>query len=145
MPEILHRITIDAPADTVFDAIATDEGIKHWWTDDSSSATAAGEMSEFRFMNGDIVFRMHVDVYEPGHKLAWQFAGDYDEWEGTTITWEFEPTSDGKTVLSLKHANWPTTEGEYPNCNTSWGHLLHVIRDYAEGKGTDLMDSGRSS
>lgn len=37
MADILHRINVDAPAETVFDAIATPEGISHWWTDDGKT------------------------------------------------------------------------------------------------------------
>ncbi len=145
MADILHRLNINAPPETVFDAIATVEGIRNWWTDDSSCAPAAGGVSEFRFMNGEVVFRMRVDEHDPGRRLAWTCLGDYDEWNGTTITWSFEPAADGGTTLNLAHCGWASTEKEYPQCNASWGHLLHIIRDYAEGKSTDLPGSGRSS
>ncbi len=57
------------------------------------------------------------------------------------------PTIPGgnKTVQNLSHSGWASTEKEYPQCNTSWGNLFHVIRDYAEGKSTELPPSGRSS
>jgi uncharacterized protein YndB with AHSA1/START domain len=32
MPDILHRITIDAPRDRVHELIATKTGLKRWWT-----------------------------------------------------------------------------------------------------------------
>ena len=134
MAEILHRITIDACVHDVFAAIATDEGIKHWWTDDSTSASAAGEVSEFRFMNGEIVFRMRLNAYEPGSRLVWSFLGDYPAWDGTEVAWHLAPTDDGKTTLNLVHSGWTSTETEYPQCNTSWGHLMHLIRDYVEAK-----------
>ena len=145
MADILHRLNINAAPETVFDAIATPEGIRRWWTDDSTSEPEAGGVSVFKFMDGEIVFRMRVDEYVPGRRLSWTCLGDYDEWNGTTIAWGFEPTDDGKTVLNLAHCGWATTENEYPQCNASWGHLLHIIRDYAEGKSTELMLSGPSS
>jgi uncharacterized protein YndB with AHSA1/START domain len=145
MADILHRLNIDAPPETVFDAIATPEGIRAWWTDDSTSEPRAGSVSVFNFMDGEVVFRMRVDEYVAGRRLVWTCLGDYDEWDGTTLTWNCEPTEDGKTVLNLAHSGWASTEKEYPQCNTSWGNLFHVIRDYAEGKSTELPQSGRSS
>ena len=32
MPDILHRISIDAPQKQVHDLVATTEGIARWWT-----------------------------------------------------------------------------------------------------------------
>ena len=32
MPDILHRISIDAPQERVYDLIATTEGVARWWT-----------------------------------------------------------------------------------------------------------------
>ena len=145
MAEILHRLNINAPPETVFDTIATPQGIRLWWTDDSTSEPAVGSVSVFKFMNGEVVFRMRIDEYEPGRRLVWTCLGDYDEWNGTTLTWRFDPTDDGKTVLNLAHSGWASTEKEYPQCNESWGHLLHVVRDVAEGRETEPEESGRSS
>ncbi len=87
---------------------------------------------------------MRVDEYVPGRRVAWTCLGDYDEWNGTTLIWDCEPTDDGGTVLSLAHCGWTTTEKEYPQCNASWGHLLHIMRDYVEGKSAEPPASGRS-
>src|SRR5258708_8313288 len=32
MPDILHRISIDAPRESVHDLVATTDGIARWWT-----------------------------------------------------------------------------------------------------------------
>ena len=32
MPDILHRISIDASPETVHDLVATTEGVGRWWT-----------------------------------------------------------------------------------------------------------------
>ena len=144
MADILHRIRISAPPKKVFDLIATAEGIAHWWSDDSSAATEVDGVSVFNFLNGTIVFRMKINAYDPGRQLGWTFLGDYDDWNGTTIRWDFVPTDDGGTELSLAHRGWPTTENEYRVCNTSWGHLLHLMKDHAEGKAVALPESGRN-
>ncbi len=137
MADILHRLTISAPPERVFDAITTPEGVSHWWTKESTAEPRVGDISVFKFMGGKVVFRMRVDEYVPGRRVAWTCLGDYDEWNGTTLIWNCEPTDDGGTVLSLAHRGWTTTEKEYPQCNASWGHLLHIMRDYVEGKSAE--------
>ncbi len=144
MADILHRVTIKAPPEAVFDLIATPAGVARWWTDDSTAEPRPGSVSVFKFMGGKVVFRMQIDEYAPGEKLAWTCLGDYDEWNGTTLTWRCRPTEGDKTVLSLSHCGWATTEKEYPECNASWGSLLHTIRDRAEGRSTEPPASGRS-
>src|SRR4051794_14647584 len=49
MPEILHRISIDAPASTVHDLVATTDGVGRWWTGRPVEGDAAvgGQFSAF--------------------------------------------------------------------------------------------------
>ncbi|MFQ5702247.1 MAG: SRPBCC domain-containing protein [Acidobacteriota bacterium] len=143
MADILHRVRIAAPPKSVFRAISTPEGIAHWWTDDSTSESRTGSVSVFRFMGGRVVFRMRVEAFEPERRLAWTCLGDYDEWNDTTLSWELEPAEDGGTVLKLAHRGWRSIEKEFPQCNTSWGHLLYLLKDHLEGKSAQPPESGR--
>lgn len=143
MAEILHSVRIAAPPQRVFDAISTPDGIAHWWTDDSTSEPRAGSVSVFKFMQGRIVFRMHVDAFNPPRHLAWTFLGDYDSWEGTTLSWDLEPAGDTGTILNLAHRGWRSTEGEFSECSTSWGRLLSLLKDHVEGRSVRPPESGR--
>lgn len=102
-------------------------------------------MSVFQFLDRTIEFRMKINAYEPGRQLGWTFLGNYDDWNGTTIRWEFTPTGDGGTELKLAHRGWPAAGNEFMNCNTSWGHLLYLMKDHAEGKPVELPASGRNN
>ena len=42
MADILFRLNVNASPEAVFDAIATVEGIRHWWTDDSTCEPRVG-------------------------------------------------------------------------------------------------------
>jgi uncharacterized protein YndB with AHSA1/START domain len=134
MAEILHRITIDAGPDRVFDALTVSEGLQSWWTQDSTATPEIGSVALFKFVQGTIVFRMRVEDLIPGKKVAWSCLGDLQEWEGTRLTWELESTENGGTDLRFAHSGWNSTEGDYPRCNTTWGHLMHLLKAYAEGK-----------
>ena len=134
MADILHRITIDAVPDRVFDALTVSEGLQSWWTRDSTATPEIGSVALFKFLKGTIVFRMRVEDLIPGKRVTWSCLGDPQEWEGTRLTWELESIENGGTDLRFAHRGWASTEGEYPRCNTTWGHLMHLLKAYAEGK-----------
>ena len=51
---------------------------------------------------------------------------------GTTATFTLTRTDDDRTLRRLQHAGWPGTHGNFRKCNTTWGVLLHHLRDYVE-------------
>ena len=75
MADILHQITIDAAPDRVFDALTLSEGLKSWWTTDSSATPEIGSVAVFKFIQGKVVFRMRVEELIPGKRVAW-LSGD---------------------------------------------------------------------
>ncbi len=142
MADILHRITIDAAPDRVFDALTVSEGLQSWWTQDSNATPETGSVAVFKFLQGTIVFRMRVEELVPGKRVTWLCLGDLQEWEETQLTWELESTESGGTDLRFAHRGWASTEGEYPRCNTTWGHLMHLLKAYAESKPVEPHFSG---
>ncbi len=142
MADILHRITIDAAPDRVFDALTLSEGLQSWWTQDSNVTPEIGSVAVFKFLQGTIVFRMRVEELVPRKRVAWLCLGDPQEWEGSQLTWDLESTESGGTDLRFTHRGWASTEGEYPRCNTTWGHLMHLLKAYAEGKRVEPHFSG---
>jgi len=133
MADILHRITIDASPERVFDALTVSEGLQSWWTQDSNATPESGSVAVFKFLQGTIVFRMRIEELVTGKRVAWLCQGDPQEWEGTQLTWDLESTESGGTDLHFAHRGWASTEGEYSRCNTTWGHLMHLLKAYAEG------------
>ena len=45
MPDIRHRVVISAPLETVYDAVATTEGISEWWTRDGVRGESSGGLA----------------------------------------------------------------------------------------------------
>ena len=58
MPELRHQIPIDAAADKVYAALATQAGLRSWWTADTKADEKVGGKAEFGFDKRGIVFRM---------------------------------------------------------------------------------------
>ncbi len=134
MSEILHYITIQAPPEQVFEAITTQEGLQGWWTDDTVAEPRVGSVAEFGFYNRAVVFRMKVEALEPAKRVRWNCIGGPEEWIGTEITFALAPAEGGGTGLHFDHAGWRYAEGEYRGCNTTWGHLMFYLKQYAESE-----------
>ena len=131
MPEIDHELKIDATPERVFAALTTLEGVKGWHT---PAATGTGEVgSEWIFgFADDLEFGWQVTTSESPTKIGWRCTRGPGDSVGTTATFTVAPTPDGRTVVELSHAGWPGTHGNFRKCNTTWGVLLHHLRDYVE-------------
>ena len=135
MADILHRLEIDAKPEKVYSAITSKEGLKSWWTVDVEGESQKGSVLVFGFYNHTVVFRMHIDELVPNKVIRWTCIGDIAEWKGTRLLWELEQknnTDNQMTTLSFSHTGWNSVEGDYRMCNTTWGHLMILLKDYAE-------------
>ena len=134
MPDQLHEIDIAAPAAKVYDAIVTEDGLKAWWTDDSTAEPAVGSVARFGFYGGAVYFDMKVTELESPSKVRWQCVGGPPEWMGTTVTWDLGPGDNGAARVRFAHKGWPSTDGAFAKANTTWGTLMQKLKDHVEGK-----------
>lgn len=141
MADMLHEISIHAPARSVYDALTTAAGLCAWWTADSTAEPAEGTEAVFGFGARSTVFRMRVATLQPGARVVWHCEGDVDEWRGTTLTWALAEV-DGAITVRFRHADWRATDGMYAVCNTTWGTLLYRLRDYCEGRAPGPLFTG---
>ena len=74
MPDILHRISIDAPQERVHDLIATTEGVARWWTGRPlSGESSVGEPFSVYFGDAEQTRRGHGG--DVGHAGRGRVAG----------------------------------------------------------------------
>lgn len=136
MPDILHRISIDAPQERVHDLIATTEGIATWWTGRPvSGESSAG--SRFGVYFGDAsapAAVMEVTSDKPD-EVAWRVVDGPGEWIGTLITFILRPAASGGTTLRFSHAGWAEASEFMSGCSTNWGAYLTSLKTGAEGLG----------
>jgi uncharacterized protein YndB with AHSA1/START domain len=133
MAEMHHEIEIQAPPRKVYDALATQEGLRGWWTADSAVQGGVGGTAEFGFSKRAMVFRMRVLELDPPKRVTWECSGDHPEWKGTRLTWEIWP-KDGGAILHFTHGGWWAVSRFFSTCNSTWGELMYRLKGYAEGK-----------
>jgi uncharacterized protein YndB with AHSA1/START domain len=146
MVDILHRIGIAAPPDEVYEAFATVDGLKSWWTENVTGDAAPGGRLTFTFGAPDRFATVEVVTASPDTQIAWRCVDGPDEWVGTTMTFDLEPDGD-ETVVRFAHAGWRDPVEFMAHCSTKWGYFLLTIKDGFEGGKTtpfphDLKISG---
>ena len=133
MPDLHHMIPIDAPAARVYQAIATQEGLRGWWTADSTAESRVGGKAEFAFDHRSMVFRMKIEALEPGKRVRWSKSGDHPEWRGTSLDWEITGQG-GSSALSFVHRGWREATPFFATCNSTWGELMYRLKGHVEGR-----------
>jgi uncharacterized protein YndB with AHSA1/START domain len=131
--DIKHQIPIDATPDKVYAALATENGLKGWWTADTRADEKVGGKAEFGFENHGMVFRMNIEELAPGKRIVWSCHGDHPEWDGTRLTWNISEEN-GATVLRFTHGDWKSMSDFCCSCNSTWGELMYRLKDYVEGR-----------
>jgi uncharacterized protein YndB with AHSA1/START domain len=131
MPEIEHEIRIAAPCERVFAALTTLDGVRSWHTPTATGSGAIGTEWVFTFADHP-EFDWEVTASEPDRSVGWRCTQGPGDSVGTTATFTLTPLDDGRTLLEHVHAGWPGTHGNFRKCNTTWGVLLHHLRDYVE-------------
>jgi uncharacterized protein YndB with AHSA1/START domain len=129
-PTIDHEMKIDASPEKVFAALTTLDGVMGWQT---PTATGTGDVgSEWVFSFADHPeFAWEVTTSDAPSHVAWRCTRGPGDSVGTTATFTIAPAG-ARTLLELQHGGWPGTHGNFRKCNTTWGVLLHHLRDYVE-------------
>jgi uncharacterized protein YndB with AHSA1/START domain len=125
MPDILHRVGIDAKPEKVFAALATLEGVRGWWVSTAEGNAGKGGTIDFGFC------KMQVAAAEPGKLVHWRCTGGPEEWVGTEVTFNLEWKED-QTFVLFKHANWKQPVEFMHHCSTKWATFLISLMELVE-------------
>ncbi|NND51316.1 MAG: SRPBCC domain-containing protein [Flavobacteriaceae bacterium] len=135
MYTIKHLIHFDTDIQYVYKSIATIEGLRQWWTVQTTGVSELNETIDFRF--GERYFiQMKVIELEPNKMVRWECVQAEPDWIGTIITFDLD-LIEGKIVLRFSHDKWPTHSDFFAHCNLSWAKYLLSLKLYLEnGKGS---------
>lgn len=132
--DLIHHIYIAAPAERIYAAITTTDGIKSWWTTDVTMMDShVGGKAVFGFENHSMLFQMRIEQLDRPSRVRWKCdGGSSPEWIGTTQDFKLEPQADGEVLLKFCHGGWKPGSDYCYLCNTTWGHLLVTLKNLVE-------------
>ncbi len=134
MADLRHIVSIQAAPEKVYAAVATEAGMRSWWTADTRMDEKAGGRAEFGFDKRQVTFRMTIDKLEPGRRVVMRCHGDPPEWNGTMLSWDIIK-GDDVTTLVFVHGGWREITDFCSSCNSMWGNLMYRLKDAIEGRG----------
>jgi uncharacterized protein YndB with AHSA1/START domain len=146
MPNILHRISIDAPPERVHHLVATRAGIEQWWTAKPVGGDDAvgGRLSVY-FVDPEPPAAVFEVLERTPQRVVWRTVEGPADWIDTRITFAFHPRDDGGTTLLFRHEGWQR-ENEFMNgCSTNWAAYLTSLKSGAEGHGFNPFPGGEIS
>lgn len=136
---IHHRLLIEKPVENVYEALTTQGGLAGWWTPDTVAKPEAGSISRFDF-GPDYHKEIRVEALKPYSFVKWRCLKAFEEWIGTTMTFELEPHAKG-TILVFHHEGWETYSNEFASCSFDWALFLRSLKFLCEkGKGFPYPD-----
>ena len=164
MPNIHHELLIGAPAEKIYSAFTSQEGLSAWWSPDAKASPERDSVARFGF--GSAYFKeMKITDLKPPKQVNWSCITGAEEWIGTTISFELQPgdkgtllhsrpeladqiqQSDGEkgTLLILHHDGWKEQTPMFAECNYTWAQFLRSLKLLCEtGKGRPWPNQHRS-
>ena len=141
MADILHLIRINAPREKVYEAIATADGVRNWWTRDTDLEPKVGGAGEFRFHGGQRITRVKIEELKPPARVVWKtLSAPIPTWADSVISLDLQADGGG-TVLRFAQRGIRQADDQFAMSTTAWGSFLLSLKEYLEtGKGTPHPD-----
>jgi len=134
MADILHRVGIASSTEAVYKALATIDGLSHWWTGETRGDTSVGGLVHFQFGDRGF-FQMKVLDSAPHEHVRWEVVDGPAEWIGTTIDFSLRQEGDYVIVL-FRHLGWRDPVEFFHHCSTKWAVFLLSLKALVEtGRG----------
>lgn len=128
------RLVISASRERVFDAIATLDGPRRWWTTKVTGSARAGGELLFGFAGLDEQMVMRVTASQRPELVRWSCVAHTraGEWTGTRLEFALTVRSPRECELCFRHRGLPADV-----VADGWEHFLASLAAYAEtGTGT---------
>jgi uncharacterized protein YndB with AHSA1/START domain len=148
-----RTMRIAAPAAALYELLATEAGLRSWWTQTCDAGAAVGEQATFRF--GRTHKTMEIERLEPGREVSWRCVQAHleapgvtrpDEWVGTRIVFRLEPQDARTTRLYFEHVGLLPSLQCFEVCRGGWDQYLWSLRARAEsGHGTPYAEGAQCS
>jgi uncharacterized protein YndB with AHSA1/START domain len=133
----------DAPVDKVYQQFATEAGVRNWWTIYCEMEERVGGQASFRFPSSDFYAIVRITRLDPGRAVEWEVLDskhpaksgfvDLNDWVGTRIGFDMQPTASERTALRFTHSGLALKEC-LEVCSSAWAFFLNQsLRAYLEG------------
>jgi uncharacterized protein YndB with AHSA1/START domain len=134
--DIVLAIEIESEPKGVFDTVASRSGLAAFWTPDvAGDGTEGGELS-LGFASAPTRLALRVTRSHAPDSIGWRCATDWPFWDGTTVSWTFEPSEHGTQVL-FRHLGYADEMPDvaFGSIALTWGTVVSRLKQVIESGG----------
>jgi uncharacterized protein YndB with AHSA1/START domain len=132
MASILLRVPVDADEQTLYDAVASTEGVTGWWSSQTEGPEGMDSVMKVSFPDAPITFDFKVVEDSPNERVQWKCLQGPPEWVGTDVSFDIEKGDDGNRSVLFRHDGWKTTDESFPFIAYSWAQILPRLKELVE-------------
>tara|TARA_R110000765_G_scaffold258059_1_gene358373 strand:- start:157 stop:660 length:504 start_codon:yes stop_codon:yes gene_type:complete len=130
---------ISRPVSDVFEAVVNPDKLSGYFaTGGAKGRLETGATVTWNFHDFPGAFPVHVVEVEKNKRIILKWAANDPEAPApyeTTVTMRFEPTDDGRTIVTIAEEGWRETpaglKSSYGNC-MGWSQMLCAMKAYVE-------------
>lgn len=127
---IYQKLTIQAKASVVYEALTSQKGISSWWIEDCDIKNKVGEINTLRF-EGFPSTEMKIKKLKENKSVVWKCIGGDKEWKGTKLSFSIKE-DENSSVLKFRHSNWKKQSDFFASCNFHWARHFIMLQNYCE-------------
>ncbi|HEX7247547.1 MAG TPA: SRPBCC domain-containing protein [Actinomycetota bacterium] len=134
--DIVQAIEVNAEPKTVFDTVASREGLAAFWTSDVEGDDRPGGELSFGFPHAPSRLPITIATVDAPSAIRWECSSDWPFWNGTTVEWAFEPSEHGTQVV-LRHLGYADDMPDFAfgSVNLTWALVTSRLKDVVESGG----------
>ena len=121
-----RTMVIDVPVERAFDAIATLDGLRGWWTPLATGSDQPGGTIRLEFEGMDEHIDLRVVIRRRPAEVAWLLLEhtSLGEWAGTTVRFALRPLDESRCTVEFRHEGLSPRLACYEDCEAGWDYFL---------------------
>lgn len=131
MSSINHDIAIKANSATVYKALTTVEGLRAWFTSQTTGSGKVGTNWELEFTDQPS-FNWHILAADDLRRVVWKCLEGPGNAAGTEVEFTLKSESDQQTILTISHRGWTKDDPKFERCVEIWRTLMNHLQRYCE-------------
>jgi uncharacterized protein YndB with AHSA1/START domain len=140
MATIHHQVAIDTPAATVYEAIATPDGIGTWWDKQRATPTDRGLVLEHHPGPEHGVVKLRVVELVPGRRVEWECISTHrrsspaSAWTGTHFIFEITERGATASLVDFRQTGYDERSEFFASNTAAWGQVLENLKRVLEAR-----------
>jgi uncharacterized protein YndB with AHSA1/START domain len=132
MSEIITQFDVASPAETLWRALTTADGIRSWWTTQAEVPDGTSAVLRLRFPDAPMSWDLRVDEAVENERLRWHCIGGPPPWVGTDIVFRLDTAPENGTRVLFDHVGWKDAEEMVRVVTFGWVQMFLRLKAYAE-------------